>query len=245
MFRSVSFLLLAAALALAGKPNSAIADPYFDWAGPYMGADAGFDWAKSQFQWSSAFTSAGPINLPYNGPGAFSYSPNGFTGDLHAGYNFQSGMWVGGVEGAVGYLSFGGSVADPTKNGVKDTFASTDGGVYGALTAKVGVAADRFLLYGKAGVAVFGGESHIDDNCSTDGCGPAVIHASDSGARFGWTGGVGLGYALSRHLSARLEYDYYDFGSTNVTGTTNFGVTNTWRNVLSAQSLGLGLDYRF
>ena len=116
MSRSVPLLMLAAGLALAGKPTSAVADPYFDWAGPFMGADVGFDWAKSQFQCPL------PSIVLYNGPGAFSYSPNGFTADLHAGYNFQSGMWVGGIEGTVGYLGLGGSVADPSKNGVKDTF---------------------------------------------------------------------------------------------------------------------------
>ena len=174
MSRSVPLLMLAAGLALAGKPTSAVADPYFDWAGPYMGADAGFDWANSQFQWSSAFSNLGPTIFPYNGPGAFSYSPDGFTADLHAGYNFQSGLWVGGIEGTVGYLSLGGSVADPTKNDVKDTFASTDSGVYGALTGKVGVAVDQFLLYGKAGIAVFGGELHVDDTAlPVDAAGPS------------------------------------------------------------------------
>ena len=113
------------------------------------------------------------------------------------------------------------------------------------MTGKVGVAVDRFLLYGKAGIAVFGGESHVDDNCNTGGCGSRILHASDDGARFGWTGGVGLGYALSHNLSARLEYDYFDFGSTNVTGTSSFGDAFTWQNVLTAQSIRFGIDYGF
>src|SRR5215475_3599132 len=52
----------------------------FSWAGPYIGGNLGYEWGSVS-----------------NNP----TKPSGFEGGATAGYNFQSGSWVFGVEGDI------------------------------------------------------------------------------------------------------------------------------------------------
>jgi len=52
----------------------------YSWAGPYLGGNAGYNW--------------GSID---NNP----TKPSGFAGGVQAGYNFQNGPWVFGIEGDI------------------------------------------------------------------------------------------------------------------------------------------------
>jgi len=60
----------------APPPAPPLAAPCL-WLGPYVGANAGFQWTSN-----------------IGGP-----SPSGFTGGIQGGYNWQNGPWVYGVEG--------------------------------------------------------------------------------------------------------------------------------------------------
>ena len=77
----------------------------FDWTGLYVGANAGYAWGHSDP--ASSFTCPAPGACPYNVPvqlsafnaaGTGILSPNGFTGGGQAGYNYQSGQLLYGVE---------------------------------------------------------------------------------------------------------------------------------------------------
>ncbi len=90
------FVVGAAALVAAGWTASAEAAdmnygqraPYtvnqplnaYSWAGPYLGANLGYEWGSVS-----------------NNPA----KPAGFVGGVQAGYNFQNGPWVFGVEGDI------------------------------------------------------------------------------------------------------------------------------------------------
>src|ERR1700709_1570255 len=52
----------------------------YSWAGPYLGGNLGYAWGSVD-------------NNPTN--------PSGFQGGVQAGYNWQNGPWVFGVEGDV------------------------------------------------------------------------------------------------------------------------------------------------
>ena len=62
-----------------------------------------------------------------------------------------------------------------------------------------------------------------------------------SDTRTGFTAGVGLEYGMTENLSAKLEYDFYDFG------TKDYNVfTQTPVSVASnLHALTFGLNYRF
>jgi outer membrane immunogenic protein len=76
------------------------------------------------------------------------------------------------------------------------------------LRGRVGVAWDRFFLYGTGGVAFAGAGVNI---CATPGC------VSDSETRTGWVAGVGGEWAAwtvpAGTLTFKVEYLYADFGS--------------------------------
>ncbi len=62
-----------------------------------------------------------------------------------------------------------------------------------------------------------------------------------SDTRSGFTAGVGVEYGLTENFSAKLEYDFYDFGTTNYTGFVNTPVSiNSNLHVIE-----FGLNYRF
>ena len=74
---------------------------------------------------------------------------------------------------------------------------------YGTATARVGYAVDNWLWYVK------GGAAWLDADYTIAG----VTHGD---TRTGWTVGTGLEWALGPNWSAKLEYNYLDFGSERV-----------------------------
>ena len=138
---------------------------------------------------------------------------------LHAGYNFQNGPWVLGIEGDVAYTwnensYFGGLVE-----------AGTDW--QGSLRGRVGYAIDRTLIYGTAGLAVT--NAYIDV--------PSAPFSLDD-TLVGWTVGAGIEHAFTDNWSARLEYRYSDFGEFKPDGiATGVDVTE--------HTLRVGISYKF
>ena len=63
--------------------------------------------------------------------------------------------------------------------------------------------------------------------------------------RFGWTAGVGVEWALWQNWSVKLEYDYYGFGTRNVTFVDNTisGVTGPVSITQNLQTVKLGVNF--
>jgi outer membrane immunogenic protein len=176
--------------------------PAFSWTGGYMGGLLGYEWGKADVR------NGGP-----------SLNPDGWTGGLFAGYNFQtSGMFVAGVEG-----DFTLSGASDKQNGT-----SVDNNWNSTLRARAGIAIDRFLMYGTGGLAV--------GNISVKVPGTG----SDTGTHAGWTIGGGIEAAFTNNIIGRLEYRYTDYG----TNQYDTGKKNTKVDFNSSQVL-VGVGYKF
>ena len=69
----------------------------------------------------------------------------------------------------------------------------------------------------------------------------ATLAASGDRSRTGWTVGIGGEYAFADYLSGFVEYNYYDFGSRDIT-FSNGGILNIneTKSVVRA-----GLNFRF
>jgi outer membrane immunogenic protein len=203
------FVVGAAALAAAGWTASAeAADMYgqrapytvnqplnaYSWAGPYLGANVGYEWGSVS-----------------NNPA----KPSGFVGGVQAGYNFQSGPWVFGVEG------------DIQAAGADDTFApwKFSNPWFGTLRGRAGYALSNVLFYGTAGLAF--GELRSQ-----------TFGWTESHTTAGWTAGVGAEVGLTPNWSAKLEYLYIDLS------TSQFGITGV-SNGYSASVVRAGVNYRF
>jgi outer membrane immunogenic protein len=211
------------------------------WQGFYFGGHAGGAWGKTTG--NDTFTYMGDPTVPLN------LSSTGFIGGAQAGYNVQRGHFVFGLEGDIGYL---GISVNKSANNLKPTdpndcvhkysddpaptpypldmcrvnakySASSD--LYGDLTARLGYATERTLLYVKGGVALVNADikAHYEgQNCLTLGtCTPLVpgqrptsnFDAGQSDTLVGWTIGAGVEYALSPSWSLKAEYQHFDFGS--------------------------------
>ena len=206
-----SFVVGAAVLTAAGlgaAPVAAADLPYaprtaytvnqplnaFSWAGPYLGGNLGYEWGSVS-----------------NNP----TKPSGFQGGAQAGYNWQSGPFVFGVEG------------DIQATGADDTFApwKFSNPWFGTVRGRAGYAFNNILFFGTGGLA-FGelrGETF----------GRAEQHTTA-----GWTVGFGSEVGLDSHWSAKIEYLYIDLSDSQF-GIT--GVSNGYRsNIVRA-----GINYHF
>ena len=190
---------------------------------------------------------------------------SGFHGGGTAGYNFQYGQVVFGVEGDFSGANIRGKRRLFELAGFVIANATTNAGChakmtwFGTGTARLGLTVDRALIFIKGG----GAWAHFDESATANdvlslGGGALVVGApgsltsTRSGTRGGFTFGTGVEYALGSNLSAKVEYDYMDFSANNVTyvfagprfgpGTTaNLGVDEHQRIHL----VKAGLNYRF
>ena len=124
--------------------------PIFSWTGGYIGIQGGGLWSHSSFNESDT--------------GLFSDNFNGGLLGGYAGYNYQAGAWVFGIEG-----DFNGVWNDETFNvGGFDVDVGTD--YLASVRGRVGYAIDRTLLFATAGVAFtqMSAEADIFDGCQSE-----------------------------------------------------------------------------
>jgi outer membrane immunogenic protein len=89
---------------------------------------------------------------------------------------------------------------------------------------------------------VKGGGAWEQDNFEVfDNVNLATLAVFGDKRRYGWTVGVGGEYAFTNWLSGFVEYNYYDFGSRDIT-FSNGGILdiNETKNVVKA-----GVNFRF
>lgn len=223
-------LLLACALALAGSAPALAADlqappiaSIYDWSGAYVGAHLGYGWSRSKWE--------APGGLFNNRSGT------GLLGGIQAGYDFQTGNWVYGVEASIAAADVKKSVTciNPTLScGTEITWLAD-------VSGRLGYAFDRALVFGTAGVA-FAGDKNYARSVSD---GSSVFTGSET--RVGWTLGAGVAYAFTNNISATFQYNYYDLGAkTNAMTTVGGGASDaTYRRALTANAIKLGINYRF
>ena len=192
----------------------------FSWTGFYIGGHLGAGLGRSS--WSDPLT--GGNNVFTSGAG--------FIGGVQAGGNWQFNRLVLGVEGDFGYAGLNGNGGDSLGNaiGTGTNWTSTVAG-------RVGAAFDRLLIYGKGGVAFA-----RDQNSFTDLAGNS---ASNALTRTGWTAGIGLEYGISADWSAKVEYDYLDFGSQALSFTTATTPSYSTNARLSIHEIKAGVNFRF
>lgn len=194
-----SLLLLASGAAMAGDlptrkgvlPPAPVLPEYYSWTGFYAGGQIGYSWASDRTRFVALSGALAGV--------AFDYDTDGIVGGGHAGFNYQIGGFVLGVEGDVEGVDAKGGFNDAlgTFRVSRDWQASIRG--------RIGFAFDRFMIYGTGGAA-FAEYNHRLSN--------PVTGASENAetSRGGWTAGGGVSYALTDQLIGGIEYRYTDFG---------------------------------
>ncbi len=193
-----------------------------NWTGFYLGAQIGYSWGDDS---TAEFFAGVPTGFNRN------FSSNGITGGLHAGYNYQTGAFVLGVEGDIEATAIDGGYR------ILGDGTDTKTGWQGSLRLRLGYAFGNSLLYATGGLA-FADLEHIYIN----GLGP--VSESFSKTRTGWTLGAGYAYAFTRNWSARIEYRYTDYG--NFQSTSAFAFPGfTYRQEPTSSSVRIGVSYLF
>ena len=187
------------------------APPQFTWTGCYAGLSAGGGFGQKDL------TDTAGVLSPLSGFTSANLDTSGYLlgGQIGCDYQFAP-SWVVGIEGA----AWGGDIGGKTNvalnvpgaiPGDNATFKETTD-LLTSLTARAGYAWDHWLFYGKGGVAL------VDDRYSAPGTfGGAPYDLEGSETRLGWTAGVGVEWAVSDDWSVKVEYNYYGFGTRNVT----------------------------
>ncbi len=198
----------------------------YDWSGFYLGANLGGAWSKSRHE----FADSG-VAVANN-----TSSHSGVIGGVQAGYNWQSGALVLGVETDFQFSSIKGNIG--TLNFPGGTIQSDEKlPWFGTVRGRVGYAADNWLFYATGGYA-YGRVK----NTTTVVDGGLTESASFNHTRSGWTVGGGVEWGFARNWSAKLEYLYIDLGKNSTTYAAS-GVTES--NRVSTNVVRAGLNYRF
>ena len=123
---------------------------------------------------------------------------NGLTYGILAGYNYQVGQLVLGVEGDFQ----GWTVGKMRYTAVTGDFLTAHSKWGGTIRGRLGYAADRALLYVTGGAAFVSNETSIP----TTG-----ISIGGEDTRLGWTVGAGLDYAFTNNWFTGIEYRYSQY----------------------------------
>ena len=229
-------VLAADALPRLALKASTVASAAVDWSGVYIGAHAGYGFGSAS--WSR----------PANPVGAFTTSGVSLGGAIYGGQvgiQHQLGHVVLGIEGE--WTGSGVRGSDPVYDGFAGIVNhSNKVHSIAAVSGRLGVAFDRFLVFGKVGSAWQDSERHHTLSYVTP-----VAFFVDFGSRSvqqGWVSGVGLEYAIDGNWSAKIEYDDYRFAARRavVPGVRN-GVPQIDTTIVEKgiQAVKLGFNYRF
>lgn len=235
----------AADLPFAKAPAPA---PIPSWAGFYLGLHGGYGWAHDDFSDPFALVTSTP--QPINGI----RSQDALYG-AHAGYNWQFGRAVTGLEFDFSRTDLKGS------NGISETALLPGIGeatqsitlrqslqYLGSARTRLGwVPADDILVYGTAGLA-WGRFDRTLEDVGSGAFGSFVESSRVAISKFGWVAGVGTEVALGdSNWIGRAEYLHYQFGSLlGALALNGPGLTlNATSGNVTVDVVRAGLSYRF
>lgn len=196
--------------------------PVFSWTGFYIGVNGGYGWNNSTGD-SFCTTPGGVVDGVGCTPSVDStLKPQGGFFGGQAGYNYQSGPFVYGIETDFQWsdikdsATIGTLCCNPALVPLGTLSTSQKLEWFGTLRGRLGYAAfDRGLLY------VTGGLIYGKESISLLQAFPAVSYpASSDSTRTGWTVGGGLEYAFNQNLTGKIEGLYYDMGSETIAFTS-------------------------
>ncbi len=233
----------AASAADMGLPLKAPPPPpaVWSWTGFYIGVNGGAGFGQADES----------LNFPGIGFGSTAINSQPISGELaggQIGYNWQipSMPVVLGIEGEGDWANLTGS--GPCNVNYFGFIAGVNCNVktnwIADVAGRVGFTADRALIYVKGGVAWAGNQYN---GTIFPLVGQIPVTASET--KVGGLLGVGVEYAVIGNWSAKLEYDFIDFGSTNNAMTiggvavpstiVNLGVRET------VSEVKFGINYRW
>jgi outer membrane immunogenic protein len=226
----ISALLIAAPLSIANaadmplKAPPIVAAPAFSWTGCYIGAHVGYGWGRNTNDFGNAIASGLTEIEGFPAEfGPFNHNTSGGVAGGQAGCNYQfQPNWLIGVEGELFWSGIKGSSTAPEDGADPGTFSrfQSSNRWDGDFAVRAGFVSGVDLFYGKVGVAVgsFKYTEWHDDFLSTHACPNfGTCSVTFNNTRAGLLLGAGWEHAfVGTHWSFKVEYDYINYGSTNI-----------------------------
>ncbi len=248
-------------------PAPIFVPPPFTWTGFYVGVNAGGVWSSGSRN-ATLYAPGSDVFLSNYFPGGIGNNQSGFIGGGQAGYNYQSGAAVFGIE-----TDFDGTSLSKTFNYTSTPFGSVVNGVIvpnplvgdslsvhakasldwiGTVRGRIGFVAtpdNRLLIYGTGGFAYAGGSTNFSVYDATQG---AYWNGSPSSTRTGWTIGGGVEYAITNNITIKGEYLYVDLGSQNLNTVGNLAAQTVFPGTYATAKINYdasifraGVNYKF
>ena len=172
----------------------------------------------------------------------FSYRVNGPVAGLFAGGNYQINKIVLGVEGDWQWSNLLGNNQILAPLGAAGTFPSgpfmisTTVKDYASVRGRLGLAFDRFLVFGTGGWA-------WGNPLTSYALVGAAPFFNNGGSSTGWTAGLGVDYAFTDSVFGRIEYRYTNLATSGfVSADTNSAAAS---DRLPINDLRAGIAYKF
>jgi outer membrane immunogenic protein len=260
MTRKLRVLAALAGTLLSGPAIAGTVSPAYDWSGFYIGAHAALantDVGNANLVWGDG-NLIGPLTadgLAITRNSRVSFDSMQLGGGIQAGYNYQIGNVVAGLE--ADFTMFGGRGSD----GVSAPFISSPTRRYilqygvnvdwlATIRGRLGYAADRFFIYGTGGIAF--ADVELDWSYSTTFNPPQYSSGSGGSSKIATKPifGGGFEYALNGNSTFKVEYLYMrsiDIGMSGVVSTSD-GFSNqitTNANINAHHFLKVGLNWKF
>jgi outer membrane immunogenic protein len=218
-------LFTAVSLGMLGvlSPSQAADLPYakapppsvYDWTGAYVGVFGGGGFGNHNVNNTNGQA------VPFADFTA-NYSSQGGLAGGEAGYNWQSGNYIVGVEGDLFWSGIRGNDAAQFANGAFPGVGGVDADSLrwgGTLRVRGGFTVDRWLI----------DQFNVQGN--------------------GLTAGAGFAYAITDNLSAKFEYRYYNFNGYNRAAVAATGLTLNGQIPYTTETtysvVTVGLDFKF
>lgn len=210
----------------------------YNWTGFYVGGNAGWvGSATNNVGLTGTDTGTGGFGSELadgSTPSSFGTRYSGFIGGAQAGYNWQMGTWLAGLEADFAWSGASGSTSQvnlpqppyPARAAITTT-ASNKLDYLGTFRGRLGVlVTNPLLLYVTGGLAYGKTELGVSSSCPT--CAPVRnLSTVNSPTKAGWTIGAGGEWMFAPQWSVKVEYLYYDLGTNTTTPLTYTYGANT------------------
>jgi outer membrane immunogenic protein len=255
-------LLCVTTVSVAGTSGvQALLPATTNWSGFYVGINGGYSWSNGH---THIVPLPQPTQLPPGDgnlqPSSMPVSMSGGVLGGQIGYNWQlsahpqvylgleTDMNWNPLKGSATGNAVGNAVEHlDVYHDVLSTRQKTVG--FGTLRGRLGFSpTNTLLIYGTGGLAYGSMKERANVNLIPGGYGNEQYPFAQSFKRTGWAAGGGIELAPKQHWSVKLEYLYYNLGSSS--GIANpiipnppFQTKYTWTN--PPQLIRLGLNYHF